>query len=543
MQQQAIETAAPPKSGGRLPASSAVFWARLLAVDFRRPLPALLLGIAFVLSRLPWVGLGYGADPDAWRVAMSARYLLDHAAYLPSRLPGYPVHDIAMAALIWGGWTLTNLASVAVSLAGVLIFARIVHRLQLPVPAALTLTFAFLPLTWSTSAATLDYSWALTLLLGAYLAVQGRRPVVAGVLLGLAGGCRISTLVFGLPLALLLVRGDYPTPRPPSLGWQGETTDGRNPVTAEAGRAASATGEGSVPDPFPAHRSPLSALRFVAATGVSWIVVFAPVWVRYGSQFWNFYDVRPSWGEFAHALTEQSIGLAPLVVVVVALACSWPRLRRLPRLLRTDAQVNAWTMVVLLTLFIYLRLPLQTYYLMPAAPFALLLFARLLRPRLLLVVCVALVLGGFIDFYTTSASGWRSPSALLHLRPQRGLVLQDYSLRRDRLTLVRRLRQVQLPEHSVITTGFYFPMVAELYHSQLRLTLPEGYLFQVGPLTDNARAVDRRDVVYVWLLTQGDARDLIRQGYAIYTLDFSRATQRPIASRIYLPENERFGIH
>jgi len=41
---------------------------------------------------------------------------------------------------------MTNLATVAISLAGVLIFARIVKRLSLPFPAALTLTFAFLPL-------------------------------------------------------------------------------------------------------------------------------------------------------------------------------------------------------------------------------------------------------------------------------------------------------------------------------------------------------------------------------------------------------------
>ena len=527
MQQQASETAPPPKAGAGITSSPSRGWLGLLDLDFSQPLPAFVLGIAFFLSRMPWIRLGYGADPDAWRVAISARYLLTHATYLPSRRPGYPVHDIAMAALIWGGWTLTNLASVAISLLGVLIFARIVRRLGVPLPAAPTLTFAFLPLTWSTSAATLDYSWALTFLLGAYLAVLDRRPVVAGLLLGLAGGCRISSLVFALPLALLLVRDDYLTPQPPSRLGKGENN----------GRAQENDG-GRSPRTYP-----LSAMRFVAATGVTWLVVFAPVWLRYGSQFWNFYDVRPGWGDLAHAITEQSVGLAPLAVVVLALAGSWPRVRRLPDLLRTDAQVSAWVMAVLLTLFIYVRLPLQTYYLMPAAPFVLLLLARLLRPRLLLVVCAALVLGGFVDLYTTSPSGWRSPAALLHLRPARGLVLQDYTLRQDRLTLVRRLRQVQLPEHSVITTGFYFPMVAELYHSQLHLVLPEGYLFQVGPLTDNARAVDGRDVIYVWLLTQGDARDLIRQGYAIYTLDFSRETRRPVVSRIYRPENERFGIH
>jgi hypothetical protein len=545
VQQQATQTAAPPKPGAEFPFRSTGGMRRLLDTDFSRPLPALLLGIGFVASRLPWVGLGYGADPDAWRVAMSARYLLAHAAYLPSRLPGYPVHDIAMAALIWGGWTLTNLATVAISLVGVLIFARIVRRFSLPLQAVLVLTFAFLPLTWSTSTATLDYSWALTFLLGAYLSVLDRRPLVAGVLLGLAGGCRISSLVFALPLLLLLLPARH------LAGSNGSASGGAagggsatllspsTQVSADAARTRRAGGLRL----FPATRYPLPAVTFLVATAVTWIVVFAPVWLRYGTQFWNFYDVRPSWGDFAHALTEQSVGLAPLVVAVVALACSWPRLRRLPALLRSDPQVAAWAMIVLLTLFIYVRLPLQTYYLMPAAPFALLLLSRVLRPRLLLVVCVALVLGGFIDFYTTSPSGWRSPSALLHIRPQRGLVLQDYSLRQDRLALVRNLRQLQLPEHSVITTGFYFPMVAELYHSQLQLTLPEGYLFQVGPLTDNARASDNRDVVYVWLLAQGDARTLIRQGYTIDTLDFSRETRRPLVTRIYLPENERFGIH
>ncbi|MGI8554465.1 MAG: hypothetical protein ACR2PL_27300, partial [Dehalococcoidia bacterium] len=433
----------------------------------------------------------------AWRVAMSARYLLAHGSYLPSRLPGYPVHDLAMAPLLRGGWLLTNSAGLLVSLIGVLLFARIVRRLAVPHAAMLTLTFAFLPLLWSTSVATLDYTWALTFLIGCYLAVLSERPILAGALLGLAGGCRISTLVFGLPFALLCFR----------------------------------------------QRPLREVMRFVVASALTWLTVFSPIWLRYGTQFWNFYDVRPPWGDVLHATTEGTIGLMPLAVLITSLLLSWRRLLQVPRLMRADPQANLWAMVVLLTLFIYARLPLQTYYLMPAAPFALLLLARLLRPRLLAFTCLALLLGGFVDVYTTSPSGWRTPLALLGLRPTAGLVLQDYRLRADRLTLVRRLRTIDLPEHSVVTTGFYFPMVAELYHDQLRLDLPEGYLFQVGPLTDNARATDGRDIMYVWLLTQGDARDLIRQGYRIYTLDFSRQTRRPVLSEIYLPQNERFGIH
>ena len=137
---------------------------------------------------------------------MSARYLITHGSYLPSRLPGYPVHDIAMAAFIRGGWVLTNASTVAVALLGVYLFASIARRLELPCRGLLTFTFAFLPLLWPTSVSTLDYSWALTLLLGAYLAVCCDRPVLGGILLGLAGGCRVSYLAFGLPLALLLLR-------------------------------------------------------------------------------------------------------------------------------------------------------------------------------------------------------------------------------------------------------------------------------------------------------------------------------------------------
>lgn len=493
--ERAETTPALPRVGSVAPERfrARTFW----ALDFRRPLPALLLSIVYVLSRLPWMGLGYGADPDAWRVAMSARYVLAHASYLPSRLPGYPVHDLAMVPLIWGGWWLTNAASVAVSLIGVLVFTRIVQRSAVPAPAALTLAFAFLPLLWSVSAATLDYTWALTLLLCAYLAVLNHRHGLAGVLLGLAGGCRISYLAFALPLGLLVWR----------------------------------------------ERRPRPVVRLLAATAASWVVVFAPVWLRYGLAFWNFYDVRPDWGDFLHALTEQFVGLLPLVVLATALLLSWRGVRRLPALLRADAQANCWAMIALLALFIYIRLPLQTYYLIPGIPFALLLLARILRPRLLIAFCVALVLAGFIDIYTTSAAGWRSPTAILHVRPTRGLTLEDFALRQERLTLVRRLRAVDLPQHSVITTGFYFPMVAELYHAQLQLTLPDGYLLQVGPLTDNAQAKDGRDVIYVWLLTQGDARDFVRHGYRMYTLDYSRETRSPAVSRIYLPENEYFGIH
>src|SRR5207237_1075706 len=162
--------------------------------------------------------------------------------------------------------------------------------------------------------------------------------------------------------------------------------------------------------------------------------------------------------------------------------------------------------------------------------------------RMLVAVCVALLLGGFLDIYTASPSGWRSPAALLHVRPSAGLVIRDYQLRRDRLALVRQVVDLPLPSHSLLTAGFSFPVVMELHRQQLHLTLPDGYLRQIGPLTDNARGSDERDRVYVWLLPQGEARRFQLEGYELYTLDFSREHGRPAEVRIYRPENQRFGL-
>ncbi|MGH2583658.1 MAG: hypothetical protein ACRDJE_01955, partial [Dehalococcoidia bacterium] len=82
---------------------------------------ALLFTVAFFAVRLPFLFQGYGADTDAYRVALSARYLWSAGEYLPSRLPGYPLHEFPTALLIWGGPFLTNLATAVIAFVGVLI--------------------------------------------------------------------------------------------------------------------------------------------------------------------------------------------------------------------------------------------------------------------------------------------------------------------------------------------------------------------------------------------------------------------------------------
>ncbi len=178
----------------------------LAATDFTRTLPFVLLALVFFALRLPWVGYGHGTDPDAWRVAMTARYLLEHGDYFPSRLPGNPLHELTMTLFIPGGWIATNLATAAASLVGVWLFARIVNALDAPNRGLLVIAFAFTPLLVINSIATMDYMWTLTLLLGAYYSAITRRPLLAGILLGLAVGFRLQSVMLVLPLTYLLWR-------------------------------------------------------------------------------------------------------------------------------------------------------------------------------------------------------------------------------------------------------------------------------------------------------------------------------------------------
>src|SRR6185437_11799245 len=116
-----------------------------------------------------------------------------------SRLPGYPIPELSYAALVNGGWIATNALTVFVSLVGVWFFARIVHELEMPNPALLVAGFAFTPLLWINSMNTMDYTWALTFILGSYYFLLLDNDLAAGIFLGLAVGSRLPSAAMLVP--------------------------------------------------------------------------------------------------------------------------------------------------------------------------------------------------------------------------------------------------------------------------------------------------------------------------------------------------------
>ena len=149
----------------------------------------IVLGCA--LAYLPFAFLGYGTDIDVADILRAGGRLLDDGEYDVSRPPGAFVHEVGTALLHrLGGSVAVNLAAVAFAAAGLWAVHELTRRDGSRWPGWVTLLTATNPWFWIAATSVGDYAWSLGLALsGALQAHRGRR-VAAGLLFGLAIGCR-----------------------------------------------------------------------------------------------------------------------------------------------------------------------------------------------------------------------------------------------------------------------------------------------------------------------------------------------------------------
>lgn len=319
-------------------------------------LPLIGLALITLLSRLPFLSPGYGTDPDAARMVLAARHLAETGEYMVSRFPGYPVVEIALSLPAGSpAWAL-NLLTALISVAAVVLFALIARDLDIRHYRWLGAALAFTPVVYIHSVDTMDYLWALTfLLLSTWLTLRSR-PTAAGIALGLAIGCRLTSGLMFIPLAFLLYQGRKNLP---------------------------------------------AAGKFTLAAGLTAFVAFLPVMIEYGFSFFAYYDGSyPRLLSVAKSLSLSlfgRMGLWALVIAVLGL-CVWPRQFRISpdtvptRLLQFQ---RVALLAVALWLALFLWMPAEPGYLIPAIPFLLLVLSRWIRPQVFAVVTLVLAIGSF----------------------------------------------------------------------------------------------------------------------------------------------------
>jgi len=375
----------------------------------RERLTLALAALAVLATRLPWIGSGYGSDPDGYRVVIVARQIAHSGAYEASRLPGFPVYEYLTALSAWSAPWVSNAVTALFSVASFVLFAMIARELGVRRYLLLALAFAMTPVVYLSSCCTMDYMPALAGQLAATYAVLRRRPVLAGVLLGLGMGCRITAGALALPLCLWILLSSS---------------------RADAIR---------------------QCLRFAITLLLTAALCFVPVWRRYGADFFSFYDndwYPPFDVVFARALplVWGALGLLALVILL----CAAPIYYRFTRRALADARSRHALVLALVAVALYLaaflRLPDEAAYLLPAVPFALLAIALLTPPGAVVALTAALLASSWI--------GWQ------HARPTlEGLMVEDHLVRESQQRSTRAIIDAVagLPDNATIVCGWVLP--------------------------------------------------------------------------------------
>jgi len=461
-----------------MPAVPSSLLARALNADVSQPLTFAALTLAYVVSRAPFINISYGTDPDAWRVALSGYWLWDHHEYYPSRLPGYPVPELASAAVIKGGWLATNSLTLLVSVLGLWFFARLVRELRLPLPALTVVGFAFTPLLWINSMTTMDYMWALTFVLGCYYFLLKQQAVAAGLMLGLAAASRSTSLLFVVPFSIYLIR------------------DGRRRDLRD----------------------------FVVWAIFVPVIAYLPIAWRYGPKFLSFYDAKVGYLNVIRLLGKDCLGIIGSVAVLAAAALSLPRLARLPSDIGRDKHAMLWALIIAVTLIIFFRLPHESAYLIPLYPFGFFVMARYFRAWAYAAAVAAIVIAGFVDITTPGDD--LDASAIRGADIGTGLVLSNRDTMRAQLRYTDAIDRYDIPDNAVAAIGFSYPQFAVRFRDKYRVDILEDDEDSISQLSDKGKLEDKaRNRTFVWLLPWRQFEDYRKENRTYwYTVDANRST-------------------
>jgi hypothetical protein len=382
-----------------------------LSAPARERLALALLACAVLLTRLPWIGSGYGSDPDGYRVVIVARQIAHSGVYEASRLPGFPVYEYLTALSASAAPWVSNAVTALLSVAAFVFFALIARELGVRQYLLIALAFALTPVVFLSSCCTMDYIPALACQLAATYAVLRHRPLVAGVLLGLGVGCRITAGALALPLCLWMLLA------------------------------------------MPMRIAVRQCLVFGAALLLASVLCFMPVLRHYGADFFVFYD-NASYPPLDVVYTRA----LPLVwgqlglLALLALLCAPPAYYRFTRAAlaepRTRHALALAAVAIVLYLGAFLRLPDESGYLLPAVPFVLLVIA-LLTPRWATgTLALALMLSSWVEFH--------------HGMPALdGPIVEDHLVRESQQRATRAIIDAvaHLPGRAAIVSGWVLPRI------------------------------------------------------------------------------------
>jgi hypothetical protein len=319
--------------------------------------------IAFVavvlLSRVPFLFAGYGLDADSWEVALTAKHISESGSYEVSRFPGFPVHELMCSLFYNGSYVALNLLTTIISTIGYLFFAFTLKVLRFKKVFLASFALAAIPVIYIQSTTNIDYTWALAFILIALYFVVKEKIVLAGLFLGMAIGCRITSGAMLLPFAIMISKNDG------------------------------------------IENNIFRWLKIAVTTCVVGGLFFLPVYLKYGFDSFTYYDFSyPSIPKVLFKLSVEVWGVLGITGLIIAtcllLLPSKPSSRKylFPRAVN-EKYVVAWLIAIDLYIIAFLKLPMEAGYLIPIIPFVILVFGKYLYDRAFTFFAVTLMVAPF----------------------------------------------------------------------------------------------------------------------------------------------------
>jgi len=382
----------------------------------------IVLALAACLLVLPRAFIDYGLSGDGLDNAGDALKLVSYGpiAAIPRMIrwpPGVPLFIWLLAGVVpWAGHIGANILVFGSYLAAVALFAAAVAREKHR--TSLTVLFAATPFLLLNAGVTQDFMCGLAAALAAYVALSRRAYGVAGLLLGIGIGLRVTNGLLLLPAVAYACCAEL---------------EPRIRVRAVTRLVAAAAAVGL-----------LWYLPFILVSGLGWRY-FLPL-PGHGSS-----SVLASWKTAVY----NWLSVFGLVATVGILAAAAVRRRRIATAIRRDwSDRSPAFFFSVLTILLYaalsLRFTMKAEYVMPAIPFLYLLFARWFDRREVVALTMLVFSYGFLSL---DLKGGVSGHRALTLKAVPGVLVDDWQRRRELQDLRAGLGALRTLDHAIVLTG------------------------------------------------------------------------------------------
>ncbi len=166
--------------------------------------PIWVIVILSLLTRLPFLFHGYGVEEDSYGLVLTVQRIAETGVYEMSRAPGHPVQELMLSRIPNAPDFVMNGLSMLFGMLATIMFFMVMRELRYPKPLLAALLLMMMPVFYISSTYTIDYVWALAFLMCAWWLLLKHRYLLTGLALGLAVGCRVTSVLFVVPLVVYL---------------------------------------------------------------------------------------------------------------------------------------------------------------------------------------------------------------------------------------------------------------------------------------------------------------------------------------------------